>query len=457
MRYLFFLMLPFLVFSQTESLDNGLSFSGYINLIKAEHPIVKQANLKIDEGVAKLLKARGGFDPKVNGDFNTKEFKDKTYYDQFNAKLKVPTWFGVELQAGFEDNSGVFLNLENNVPNNGLFNAGVSASLGQGLLINKRMADLKKARAYQNQTIAERELLVNQILYEASLTYFNWNKAYQNLKVYEDFLDNAKFRFNGIKRQVVVGEKAPVDSLEALITVDNRKLELEQAKIELNKARLSVSNYLWLNNVPQEINSVIAPIEVLDDVFNKILAIKNEELTIESHPKIQALNYKTEALQIDRKLKANKLLPKIDIAYNFITQTPDVANSFYNANYKAKIGVAFPLFLRKERGDLKIAKLKLEAIKFDTENVRLGIANKVKALTFQVDNYKNQVDLIKTITINYEALLKAEERKFDLGESAIFLVNKREKSLINAKIKVNSLKTKYLITKAKLYNSLGRI
>ena len=279
MRYLFFLMLPFLVFSQTESSDNGLSFSGYINLIKAEHPIVKQANLKIDEGVAKLLKARGGFDPKVNGDFNTKEFKDKTYYDQFNAKLKVPTWFGVELQAGFEDNSGVFLNLENNVPNNGLFNAGVSASLGQGLLINKRMADLKKARAYQNQTIAERELLVNQILYEASLTYFNWNKAYQNLKVYEDFLDNAKFRFNGIKRQVVVGEKAPVDSLEALITVDNRKLELEQAKIELNKARLSVSNYLWLNNVPQEINSVITPIEVLDDVFNKILAITNEELS----------------------------------------------------------------------------------------------------------------------------------------------------------------------------------
>jgi outer membrane protein TolC len=453
MRILIFLLFPISILAQ--DLEEAISFSEYINLVKSEHPIAKQANLKIDEGNATLTKARGGFDPKLEGDFNTKEFKDKEYYDQLNAKLKIPTWYGIELQAGFEENSGVFLNPENNVPNNGLYNAGISASLGQGLFINKRMADLKKAKAYQNQTLAERELLLNNIIFEASLAYFNWNQSYDNLNVYKSFLENANFRFKGIKKQVLVGDKAPIDSLEALIIVDNRKLQLEQAKIDYNTSTLEVSNYLWLNNTPVEIKENIRPLEVNETNFNQVLNSDLSRLDILNHPKIKALDFKTEALELDRRLKANKLLPKIDLAYNFVTQQPEEINSFYNTNYKAKIGVAFPLFLRKERGDLKLAKIKLEAIKFDTESTRLSIENKVKALMFEVDNYKNQVVLIEDIAKNYQELLTAEERKFNLGESAIFLVNSREKSLIDARIKVNSLKNKYLSTKTKLYNSLG--
>ncbi len=455
MRLLLLLLFPISILAQ--DLDNTLSFADYIDLVKTEHPLAKQANLKVDEGNANLTKARGGFDPKLEGDFNTKEFENKQYYDQLNAKFKVPTWYGVELQAGFEENSGIFLNPENNVPNNGLYSAGVSASLGQGLFINKRMADLKKAKAYQNQTLAERELLVNTIIFEASLTYFKWNQAFENLKVYQSFLENATFRFTGIKKQVLVGDKAPVDSLEALIIVDSRKLQLEQAKIEYNTSTLEVSNYLWLKNTPIEIKETINPLEVNETNFNKVLNNEITNLDVTNHPKIRALYFKTQALEVDRKLKANKLLPKIDVAYNFVTQQPEQVNTFYNTNYKAKIGVAFPLFLRKERGDLKLAKIKLDAIKFDTKTTSLSIENKVKALTFEVENYKNQVVLIENIAINYQALLTAEERKFDLGESAIFLVNSREKSLIDAKIKVNSLINKYLSTKAKLYNSLGTI
>ncbi|WP_375239347.1 TolC family protein, partial [Aurantibacter sp.] len=195
MRILIFLLFPIIILAQ--DIDNTISFSEYINLVKSEHPITKQANLKIDEGNANLTKARGGFDPKLEGDFNTKEFKSQEYFDQLNAKFKVPTWYGIELQAGFEENSGVFLNPENSVPNNGLYSAGISASLGQGLFINKRMADLKKAKAYQSQTLAERELLVNNIIFKASIAYFNWNQSYENLKVYKSFLDNANFRFEG--------------------------------------------------------------------------------------------------------------------------------------------------------------------------------------------------------------------------------------------------------------------
>ena len=100
-------------FSQSDSLENVLRFDEYLGYVKKFHPIVKQANLIIDESQAKLLKSRGAFDPKIDVDYDKKRLKGTEYWDQLNATFKVPTWFGVELKASFEENTGDFLNPEN--------------------------------------------------------------------------------------------------------------------------------------------------------------------------------------------------------------------------------------------------------------------------------------------------------------------------------------------------------
>jgi hypothetical protein len=53
-------------------------------------------------------------------------------------------------------------------------------------------------------------------------------------------------------------------------------------------------------------------------------------------------------------------------------------------------------------------------------------------------------------------MLNAEERKFSFGESSLFLINSREKSLIDNQLKAIELQNKYLKAKAKLFNSLSR-
>ena len=61
MRYIFLLSIFLFsgnVFSQ-NSLDSILSLDEYLGYVKTYHPIVKQANLIINESEAKLLKARG--------------------------------------------------------------------------------------------------------------------------------------------------------------------------------------------------------------------------------------------------------------------------------------------------------------------------------------------------------------------------------------------------------------
>jgi len=436
-----------------------ISLSEYLGYVKSFHPIVKQANLVINESEAKLMKARGAFDPKLEVDYERKKFKNTEYFDRLNGSFKIPTWFGVELKGNFEENTGDFLNPQAFVPKDGLYSAGVSVPVARGLLTNSRMAMLRQARLYVKQAQADRQLLINNILYDATLSYFNWLKTYNEKRVYEDFLTNAEMRFDGIKKSFEVGDKPAIDTLEARIALNNRKLNLEKSRIKFIKSSLELSNYLWLNdNTPIEIQEGIIP-DV--DTFNSIdLTLNTSELNIEnfdieSHPKLQSLDYKYRSLNIEKRLKMNNLLPQIDLQYNFLSQTPEVARSFSTSAYKSGVNISFPLFLRKERGDLKLAKIKLQDTKFDIQNTRVTLINKIDAINQELDSYVLQNNFTETIVDDYSKMLTAEERKFFLGESSLFLVNSRESKLIDAKLKAIDIENSFFKTKANLFNVLA--
>ncbi|MFP4847181.1 TolC family protein [Winogradskyella sp. PE311] len=446
-------------FSQTEDLSNVLRFDEYLGFVKKFHPIVKQAELVIDESQAKLMKSRGAFDPKIEVDYDRKKFKNTEYFDRLNGTFKVPTWFGVELKATFEENSGVFLNPEAFVPEDGLYSAGIAVPLGRGLLINNRMAALKQAKLFREQAKADRDLYVNNILYEASLVYFKWLQAYNELKLFENILVNAKQRFTGVQKGVEVGENAEIDETEARIAVNNRKLGLEQSKVKLLKAALELSNFLWLeNNVPVELQPDVIPDintePIVDATFN-INQLRSDEVVLDAHPKLLSLGYKLEGLEVDTKLKANRLLPRIDVEYNFITETPEVARTFNTAEYKGGLNVSFPLFLRKERGDLKLARLKMQDTEFEMDATRVNLQNKINALKQELESYVAQNEITTQMVSDYMRMLQAEERKFELGESSLFLVNSRESKLIDGQLKAIEIQNKFFSTKAKLFNSLA--
>lgn len=455
---IFFLFITVFSVAQTPSDELLLTFKEYLGYVKRFHPIAKQAELTVSVGEANLLRSRGAFDPKINVDYNRKEFKDTEYFDQLNTTFKIPTWYGIELKANFEQNSGDFLNPEGFVPDDGLYSAGISASLLRGLLMNERMADLKAAKFFREQTKADRDILVNQVLFDAAIAYFNWLRAYQEAEIYNNFLENAQVRFQGIRQSALAGDIAAIDTIEAKIAVENRKLSLEQANLELFKKRLEVSNFLWINDVPVELQEEVIPDTnpVLDiDTSFETMGLTLDQFTLDNHPKLRSLNFKIEALDVDRRLKANKLLPRLDANYNFLTETPEIARSLNTFNYKGGINFELPLFLRKERGDLRLAKFKVQDAQFDLKNEEIVIQNKVIAVFNALESFSRQNELISTIVQDNRVLLSAEERKFSFGESSLFLINTRERNLINAELKSIEVQNKYYETKAKLFNSLA--
>jgi len=435
-----------------------LGFKEYLGYVKKYHPVAKQAQLTIAIGQANLMKARGGFDPKVEVDYDRKQFKGTEYWDKLNATFKIPTWFGIELKGNLEQNEGSFLSDEATVPDDGLYSAGVSMSVLQGFWINERMATLRKAKFFREQSKADQDLLVNQVLYDAALAYFDWLRAYRDAQVFEDFLENAEVRFQGVKSSALAGDISIIDTVEAKIAVENRALSLEQANVKLMKRSLELSNFLWIEDVPVELQENIVPnldVEGEIDTTLEILGKPLDSFTLENHPKIRSLDFKIDGLVVDRRLKANKLLPKLDVEYNFITETPELINSLVTENFKGGFTFSVPLFLRKERGDLKLAKFKLRDAEFDRDNAQVEIQNKVIAIYRELDSYITQNTLIANIVRDYGTLLQAEERKFSFGESSLFLINSRESKLIDAYLKQNEMQNKFFYTKAMLFKSLA--
>ena len=225
--------------AQTDS--TLLTPDAFLAAVADNHPLALAAGLRLDEARFQRMQARGAFDPKFFLDFDNKRYDGSEYYDLFYSGVKIPTWYGLSLEASYERNSGVFQNPENEVPDDGLWGAGLSANLGRGLFIDERRAQLQQARLAQGRAEAERLYLLNDLLYDAGQAYWEWFRAYHALQTYEAAVDLAQFRFRGVRQNAIIGESAAIDTLEAGIQVQNRQLSLADARLELANAAALVS------------------------------------------------------------------------------------------------------------------------------------------------------------------------------------------------------------------------
>jgi outer membrane protein TolC len=160
-----------------------------------------------------------------------------------------------------------------------------------------------------------------------------------------------------------------------------------------------------------------------------------------------SLDTKMDVLEIDRRLMFQQLLPSLDLQYNFLSggywENNFAKQSLFQNNYKFGVKFAVPLFLRESRGEYAKAKIKITELGYGVRQERLEIENKVKQYFNEIYATRNQVLLQQSNIINHEFLLRAEEIKFSIGESSMFLVNARENKLLEANQKLAEFKAKF--------------
>ncbi len=425
-----------------------VTFEQYIDIVLDHHPLSLSSKLQNDYSKANLLMAKGGFDPKVGFNLDRKRFEDKTYFNLLSTGISIPTWYGIELKSYYDRTSGEFVNSSDALPNNGLFTMGISFPLARGLVLDERRFELKRAKIFTESTQAIQQIMLNDLYYDAANAYLNWQQAFALTEIAKEGLQFANVRFNSTKSLFELGDKPSIDTLEIFILKTIREQELIEAQQNLINARIDLNNFLWIDGqTPLELDPLALPEIINQESFKEQLnTLRIDDNWIDRHPDINLGILKINELQLENRLNRENLKPDVRVNYNpLINASSNYLPIGYNPN-DFKLGASFymPLFLRKERGKVAFTNAKIYENQFNLSTKRLEINNKFQSYTNNTDNLLNQLALISKNVINYNIMLQSENRLFDLGESSIFLVNSREVSFLQSKIKEMETKIKVI-------------
>jgi outer membrane protein TolC len=449
------------LYSLAQETPNELSPRDFFNLVRSNHPVAKQADLIPESAQAKLLQARGAFDPKFEGDLENKDYKEIEYYNQIYAGLKLPTWYGIEFKADYTYAQGTYTNPKDFLPDQGLAGAGLSLSLGRGLWIDERRATLRQAQIFREASEAERLIVLNDLLFDAGKRYVDWAVAERQLAMLANASSFAEERLRWVKQSYAVGDEPAIDTVEATIQLQNINLLLRDAELAVQKTRLELANFLWdTEGRPLELRDETRPTALdpsaigsdpgpaaLDSLFTQINQL---------HPELLNYRYKLAGIEIDRRLAAEQLKPKVNFNYQFLNENivnGDGIGPFFapfENNYKWGLDLSFSLFLRKERGKLQEVKIKREQTRLDRDLKRQSLLNKIESYYLELQNIRRQLGISEAAVVNYERMLEAEEIKFRIGESSVFLINSRQSKLIEAQLKLIDLQGKVFKARAGL-------
>lgn len=436
----------------------------YINdlfkLIKSHHPAVKSADLNYQEAAAILLKAKGNFDPKLKGSWERKSFNEKDYFSLGSTELKIPTTLGINFKGGYHLAAGQFVNPEHTLPEGGQAIAGIEWNPGRGLFIDPARLERQQAGLAADIASADRQLQVNAILETAADIYWNWVAAYLEAKVFERGVQTAIQRLEAVRESYIRGDKPAVDTLEALIILQNRKYDLSTAQMAYENAGFQLEAFLWENGqIPlNRIRSFLPPTSLPQFPFtpDKTQLIQN---TTVSHPSLTLYRLDISNLELEEKWKQEQLKPELTIQYNLLgdgfnfsppAETPSFT-SLLTGNYKYGISVAYPILNRKERASLQLTRIKMSKKQLGLESKQQEIISKINYLYNQWLNNTEQFDMLSGVAEGYRKLLQAENEKFSLGKSSLFLVNSREQKYIDSQIKQREIQVKMYKTFYKLY------
>jgi outer membrane protein TolC len=219
---------------------------------------------------------------------------------------------------------------------------------------------------------------------------------HHQLAVVQASLMNARKRFQMVRTAYLPGDRPAIDTLEALT-----------------------------QETPREEN-------ILPDTFL---------LAAASHPELTGYSFKLRALQIERRLKFQSLLPEVDIRYNQVGRdlSKAVNSALFQNNYRFGLSLSLPLRLSEGRGDYQAAKLKIEQARLAQSYKQVQLQNKVKQYYTEWRQVKLQLDMQRKLSGNYILLQKGEETRFLNGESSLFLINSRELKSIEGQQKLIEL------------------
>jgi outer membrane protein TolC len=445
------LLIILLIGAQSLQAQDSLTLRDFLAGVYNNHPLFGTAQLNVDMAQGKLMAARGNFDPKIEYNSLSKQFKGTEYYNHSLTQLKIPVYSGIQVKAGYELNSGYYLNPEQTTPTEGLFFTEISVPLLEGLLINQGRAEVMMHEAMLRQSEHELQLAQNDLVYMISSSYWEFVSASELLRLYTEAVEVAESRFNFVKKTHALGKYAAIDTVEAYMEWQRRLSLLNEKRAAFNYTSYALSNQYWTSDSLQ----LVAFKPSWKHIF-RVDSINNmaNNVQVSMHPAVRKVDEKLAAVSIDRTLQRQNILPDLTLSYKPLTQGGQ-SLQYSSENFTWGASFSMPLFFRKELGKLKAAESKVDQVLYERMFKIQTLSNDIQAHKNAMINWQNAMITQRKNVESAERMLEAEKRKLQLGSASIFMVNYRERYLLESKEELIKARKEYNKAQSAYLNKLG--
>ncbi|MEN6312164.1 MAG: TolC family protein [Acidobacteriota bacterium] len=316
-------------------------------------------------------------------------------------------------------------------------------------------------------------------VYSVETAYWNLVYANENLKALQQSLELGRDLLTKTKKEVEVGQKAPIEVLNAEASVASREAGILQAEALVKRSRDRLKVLLNLDADPAVKGQTIVPAD--KPVFKPLVISYDEALqkAMARRPDLESVKYNIDTKKIDFTVAKNRLLPQLDLELgksspgisgttldpdtglptgaavgSFRTSLRDAFKFKYN-NWSVALALTIPLGDMVGRANYAYAKLDLEQTQARLKNEEQQIALEVSDAVLTLETAAKSVDAYRIARELAEKQLEAEMKKLNVGLSTNYFVLQYQNDLANARSNELKALVDYNIAVAKISQVTG--
>jgi outer membrane protein TolC len=353
-----------------------------------------------------------------------------------------------------------------------LFNPQVTSSFGVGInqpllngfgyRANARFIRLAKNSANIADSVFRQQVIttVTQVLN----LYYDLVYYRENVRVAERSLALAQKTLNDNQRQVEIGTLAPIEVVRAESEVAARQQDLIVAQTGLQQQQEFIRTAL-----SKQVDKELAAAEI--DPTDQLPEPKPEDvppldaalsLAAKNRPEIEQADLNLRGQEITVKANRNGLLPSLNFFATYIGQglsgnscglggpaptcvqdlvpggsSQALSQTFQGQfpDYSFGLSLSFPIRNRSAQADAARALLEERQLRTQLQKTKNQVAQEVRNAEIALTQAKAQIEAARKAVTLAAQTLDAEQKKFQLGESTVFLVIQAQRDLVAAEVR----------------------
>jgi len=416
-------------------------------------PQIIESLAKVRQAEGKGISAEGAFDTVFDIESRSRE---AGYYDGRTIETGAKRPFddnGGYYYGGYRSSRGAFPIYEDKsyTDRGGEVKVGALYALLRDRVIDERRTKRSIASADIDVAKYEADMVAIGVQRRAVDAYQSWVAAGLKLRAYTDLLHLAEQRRNGISRQATLGARPTILLTENEQNLVRRRALVVRAEQDFTNAANALSLYLRdATGMPVIVSAERLPADT--SALERLSRADRITAPIE-RPDYRAVLTRIDQATARLMLAQNDLKPRLDVSVEVSKDLgPPGVGGPNRSLTDAVIGFRFsvPLENRAAKGRVAEARAEIEALDQRSRFLRDQISIEVESIIISLNAAERLATIADEERDLADRLATAERRRFELGSGDFFLVNQREETANDARVRLIDAQARIASARAEL-------